>query len=738
MLSAAKLQTSQTKMDYINLTYDQLKSRVNNGAKIRWCGRAENGYILVQLVEDNDDIFITVNVNSVVNKWKSVGILKNGGCKKPYTDVGYVPSKVDSFVTFRNATVLGINISGSCTIESGKIYETIEGCTCGYDIELDMKGETRGGFPLPSVPILSIALWCTCGYKYFISTMKINENYCVTVDSQLQLVSIFIDQLVTHCPLWLVGWNCYSFDNTCLSYNAINSEYSTYFRKVKISTANVVDYGYIIDVPGVYNVDPFIYMQRSPAFAKKYNKDFSLYGVAKELGVTLKTEMPDLYSDLNPLEVLDYNMNDSKIPVEIWIKTGLIKEIPSLALASCCHIYDCCRYMTSVTARCPLTAEAMAVQMKVDWSECEPIPKYKGGKVLDPIKGIHNDVVVCDFSSMYPTIMVDANISPETLEILSCEDDSHNCDDVWFNTEHTYIRTEFNIIRFSRKGDNLIRRLLTKYVFLRNQHKYDNPTYAGTLKVAANSIYGSLGYPNSPLYNPFCAVATTAIGRWCLDLACKTFESYGMKIIYGDTDSCMATGTSTTHKLFNGSVVNHASYILVKLREKLQETPFCNMNMELEKHHKRMILLEKKKYCYISNENSIEYKGMSAVRRDTLGICKIACKRVSRILLTSNSYNEANNEIAQYVCEVVCLCLSKKLSPSDVSLVKKRNQKRCYVYVNSNGKEQDIPIDMSVNVVTDFSIEYVLTAFRQEILRIVAPCGFGSLSDIINRSEVLF
>jgi DNA polymerase elongation subunit (family B) len=721
---------------YVCITYEQLKQKISKGARIRWCGQARNGCIVVQIFKGDISSFFQVEVDELVSNWKSYGVLRNGGARKPLADVGYVPSKVDSFVTYRNATVLGINISGDCTIESGKIYTTVDGCTCGYDIELDMRNEIRGGFPLPSVPILSVAMWCTCGYRCFISTMNIQRDYCITVESQTELVSAFMDQIIAHQPLWLVGWNCYAFDNTCLSYNAIGTDYTTYFRKVKISTANVVDYGYIMDIPGVYNVDPLIYMQRSPPLMKKYNKDFSLYGVAKKLGVTAKTEMPDLYSNPKPLEILDYNMNDALIPVEIWLKTDLIQEIPSLALTSCCHVYDCCRYMTSVTARCPLSAEAMAIGMKIDWSECEPVLEYKGGRVLEPVRGIHKNVVVCDFSSMYPTIMIDANISPETLDVLEADD--HEDGDVWYDNTYIYVRAESSIARFPRVGDNLTRRLLLKYVSLRTTHKRDNPTYAGTLKVVANSIYGSTGYPNSPMYSPLCAIATTAIGRWCLDLACKTFEDYGMRIVYGDTDSCMAKETYITESAYGGDTVAHAKHILVKLKERLGDTPFSSMNMELEEFRERMILLDKKKYCYISEKGTVEYKGMSVVRRDTLGICKEACVNVSNALLESNSIIESNNAIARYISGVVSRCLSRKLTASDVSMVKKRNQRRCYVYTNINGKEESTPIDMSTNVVSDYSTSHVLSSFRQEVLRIVVPCGLGSLSDIMARSDLLF
>ena len=41
----------------------------------------------------------------------------------------------------------------------------------------------------------------------------------------------------------------------------------------------------------------------------------------------------------------------------------------------------------------------------------------KGGLIYQPIIGIHKDVAQIDFASMYPSIMVQHNISPETMGI---------------------------------------------------------------------------------------------------------------------------------------------------------------------------------------------------------------------------------------------------------------------------------------------------------------------------------
>ncbi|MCX8176145.1 MAG: DNA polymerase II, partial [Candidatus Bathyarchaeota archaeon] len=70
-----------------------------------------------------------------------------------------------------------------------------------------------------------------------------------------------------------------------------------------------------------------------------------------------------------------------------------------------------------------------AVGFRVDWylirkafTYNELIPKrveqeyytYKGGMVLEPKPGIHENIAVFDFSSMYPSLMVKYNLSPDT------------------------------------------------------------------------------------------------------------------------------------------------------------------------------------------------------------------------------------------------------------------------------------------------------------------------------------
>lgn len=714
------------------ITVNDLKLLLQEGGVIRWCGAVNNHELLVEVVAHGVGVTYTVDVESELNSIGHSGTIRNGEADEPMVLVKPIPPNTDFFAILRKASVLGINLGGACERGSAQMYTKVDGCVCGYDLELDLRGQTKGTFPLPSVPLLSAALWCTCGYRKFITTMDCDFDNCIPKCTQAELVISTINEISQHRPLWLVGWNCYSFDNTCLVFHAPDDMVHM-FKRVKVGPAGDVDYGYIMNIPGVYNVDAFSYLQRNPGHSSKL-PDLSLYGVAKAKGTKMKTQMPDLYAVQSAREVMDYNMNDSAIAAELWHATGLDMEVPSLALCSCAPIYDCIRYMTGAMAGCTLSSDAIASDMVIDWSRCERVLRYEGGKVFEPICGVHKNVVICDYSSMYPTIMIDARISPETVIIEPSADKEYG--EVWYDKSTIYVQLDDHVATFPREGDNIQRRGLIKMTETRNKCKKSNPTYAGALKVASNSAYGAMGYTNSPMYSPSCSSSVTAIGRYCLDVASKCFSDCGLKVIYGDTDSCFMAATRVTDSQYGADVKAHAEYALTVLNKRLSLTPFKNMKMALESTHDAVLLLRKKHYCKTEANGTVSYKGMSVVRRDKMGLCKAGCKVVSQAMLKSPNMNVARNAIASFICETINTVMKGGLTASDVSMVMKRDQKRCYVYRGKGGEEKVASIDMGANTIDDYDVGHVLSTLKNELHRITGPCGLGSVADIVAASSV--
>ena len=714
----------------MEVSLNQLKNIVQGGRKISWCGTTDGVNVEVCVTNTASDDTYVVNIGSEIRKLDYHDVLRNGEADPHGVVVGPVPPNTDFFAPLRMASVLGVNVGGDCIPGSARISSEPQGCACGYDIELNMSTQPKGGFPLPSVSMLSCALWCTCGFKLFLTSMTMEGVNVIGSLSSEEICVHTIDAVSAHSPMWLIGWNNFSFDNTCLAYHAPR-DYRHYFKQVKTGAANVVDYGYVLNIHGVYNIDQYTYMSRNPGH--RYD-DMSLGGVASKLGTSAKTTMPDLYNNADADDVMQYNMNDSKVTVEIFNKLDLGSELCSLAVCSCSPLYDCVRYMTGAMSACAHSSECIVNHTLVDWSRPAIVPKFEGGLVLEPHKGVHRDVVVVDFSSMYPNIMCDANVSPESVTVTRDPKSSYGC--VTFDANNVYVTLDNSVAQFPTTGRCVQATTLRKMIDARSQCKSTRPKYASALKVTSNSAYGAMGYENSPMYAPVCSASVTAIGRWLVRLASDVFNDCGLPVRYGDTDSCMVSRSAVTDTRFDCDVIKHTSYALNQVSVALSKTPFTSMTMALESYHPAMLFVDKKMYCKMNADGSVGYKGVSAARRDAIGLRKLACTSVSRTLMTCHDITQARDSIAALISDVCNRALSNRLTANEVSMVKKRDQKRCYVYKRCDGEDEYQPIDTGHAHITDFSVPHVLFTFSAEVNRFTIACGLGTVYDVMHKSTI--
>ncbi len=160
---------------------------------------------------------------------------------------------------------------------------------------------------------------------------------------------------------------------------------------------------------------------------------------------------------------------------------------------------------------------------------------YEGAFVLEPAKGLHENVLCLDFASMYPSIMIAYNISPDTLVKGRCED--------------CYVAPEVGH-KFRKSPDGFFRRILRMLIERRREikkrmkeldpesHEYKLlDIKQSALKVLTNSFYGYTGWTLARWYCRECAEATTAWGRHCIKKSIKIAEDMGFDVLYGDSVS---------------------------------------------------------------------------------------------------------------------------------------------------------------------------------------------------------
>ncbi len=172
-------------------------------------------------------------------------------------------------------------------------------------------------------------------------------------------------------------------------------------------------------------------------------------------------------------------------------------------------------------------------------------------------------------------------------------------------------------------------------------------------KITANSLYGQVGAPTSPIYFKELASSTTATGRKLLKMARDITETNfpGARCVYGDTDSVFITfdqywekelglkleGVEALKKSIE--LCKHAGKMVTALLKKPHD-------LEYEKTFFPFIQLAKKRYVgnlYENDPHHFKQKSMGIVlkRRDNAMICKDIYGGIVDIILNKMDIHEA-------------------------------------------------------------------------------------------------
>ncbi|KAI5952887.1 POL1 [Candida jiufengensis] len=280
-------------------------------------------------------------------------------------------------------------------------------------------------------------------------------------------------------------------------------------------------------------------------------------------------------------------------------------------------------------------------------------PKYQGGLVFDPEKGLHkNYVLVMDFNSLYPSIIQEYNICFTTV----------NRDR--FNRTMDEDK-DMPMLPDNESDVGVLPRLLNTLVTRRREVKkllkdpkntpFQNAQYdikQQALKLTANSMYGCLGYVNSRFYAKPLAMLVTNKGREILMDTRQLAETSSLRVVYGDTDSVMIdTGANN---LKDAIKIGEEFKIQVNERYKLLEIDIDNV-------FKRLLLHAKKKYAAmnvsINKSNgeeisNLEVKGLDMRRREYCQLSKDISTFVLMKVLSDSDPEEALMEIYTYLEEM--------------------------------------------------------------------------------------
>lgn len=276
-----------------------------------------------------------------------------------------------------------------------------------------------------------------------------------------------------------------------------------------------------------------------------------------------------------------------------------------------------------------------------------------GGLVLDPSRSIASSVMICDFTSMYPSIITSHNIGAESY-IGGKKDPRH---------------------RFSEKPRSSMAimqdEMLSKRIKVKEQlRKISDPVeyrklkqYNTALKLVANSTFGSYNFIGSRFYNSQIGSCITAIGRNYINEISKKVEELGdeYRTIYGDTDSVFIVTplhmeTERLWKKHENDITENDlepfENVLNFLRDLLPE----RMRLELQDIAYRILFHKgaKKRYTFVSAINKkVSILGLEAIRHDWSEFSKKIQKYTIDNILKTGDMKLTKNRIISFIRELV-------------------------------------------------------------------------------------
>ena len=356
--------------------------------------------------------------------------------------------------------------------------------------------------------------------------------------------------------------------------------------------------------------------------------------IVSETGEEKITALDRLYAE-DPARFGEYCLRDAQLVLHILAKTGLFRLTMERASLTGVTLD---KAWTSVVSferiyGIQLAGRGIAPPPANDGAD---VTGAAGGTVLDSESGLFNNVAVFDFRSLYPTIMRTFNIDPLSHARAEKSGGKHD--------EQTIVAP--NGAAFSRKP-GLLPALIGEYFAMRRLALESGDSIAAQVyKILMNSFYGVLGTSACRYGKSELAGAITSFARKWLLFSRDWFNSSGLRVLYGDTDSLFVESGFGDVPLaeFEERCARLAGELNLLIAEKVKKEYGLESFLELrfEKAYRRFLIPPLRNFHGTDDSSeargrakgyggyllqtdgsaAVEVKGMEAVRSDTTPLAR--------------------------------------------------------------------------------------------------------------------
>jgi len=253
-------------------------------------------------------------------------------------------------------------------------------------------------------------------------------------------------------------------------------------------------------------------------------------------------------------------------------------------------------------------------------SALDLIRSDRGGHIFEPLIGVFDQVVELDFSSMYPSIMTNFNVSSETLNCKCCKEDG------------TGVKVPGLDFHICSKRQGIISKSISLPLNKRlkckaHVRKTGEPRYKFTdiaLKWVLVVSFGYLGFKNARFGKIEAHQTVCAFSREFLLRSAEIAEKHGCRVLHGIVDSMWLQDTK-------GRSPEEFERVTRQVADKI--TAHTSINMSWDGRFDNIVFLPSRAerdvpalshYWGIKSDGEIKVRGIEVRRRDTPKIVKDA------------------------------------------------------------------------------------------------------------------
>ncbi|MDR0306066.1 MAG: DNA polymerase II [Chitinispirillales bacterium] len=477
--------------------------------------------------------------------------------------------------------------------------------------------------------IYSIACADALAERVFMRGALQNADNIKFCKDERQLLTEFFAYIQNRDPDIIIGWSVIDFDLRVIQERCAKT--GVPFEPGRERGSRIVKgqtgASWNARIPGRVVLDVPTMLRAYHHTFEEYSLDFvasQILGQRKTIELTGKEKISQIDNlfNTNKLELARYNLTDAKLTLGIFTKTGILQNAVERSKRSGSTLD---RTGASVAAFDHLYLPRLHRAGFVAGDTFDIIQTgagLPGGHVLDPKPGLYENVLVFDFKSLYPSIIMTFMIDP--LGFKAADSDRIS------NPAGTSFSKKQSIL------PEIIRELMEARAKAREQK---NQCLSQAIKILMNSFYGVLGSTGCRFFSEKIASTITLTGRYILTGSIEHIEkTSGKRVIYGDTDSLFVhLGETSAHDAagFGETIAKETSKWLC---EHLKENFNAHSSLELqyEIHYRHFFLPSlrggehgqgsKKHYCGAAIDQNgkihLTFKGMEAARSDWTELAK--------------------------------------------------------------------------------------------------------------------